>query len=85
MTGEEQPKARSGMSARAQPAPILHSAGKERSRRWADDIILFHLLLSIFESTGKRPSCKMRESLISKAVPVSEVPLAGWRWLPRLC
>lgn len=58
----------------------------ERSYHRADDIrILFHLLLSIFESTGKCPPCKTHESLISKAVRISEVPLAGWLWFPCLC
>lgn len=45
-----------------------------------DVMILFHLLPSIFEFTGKHPSCETRESLISSPIPGLEVPLecCGW-------
>lgn len=66
---------------RAPSAPASHSARKERRYHQADDaIVLFHLLPSIFAPTGKLPSCEAQQSLVSNTVPVSEVPLAAWRW-----
>lgn len=64
------------------PSQLSPGAGKEHVCAWGDAMILFHLLPSISESTGKHPPCETRESLIRSPLPALEVPLerCAWRW-----